>query len=162
VRRDQRGFSLIELLIVVAIILVIIAIAIPSFMRSRMAANQASAIESLRIISTSEVAYFTTYGTGFSTSLVALGPPAPGQPAVATAAGLIDESLAGGYKSGYDFFYTPTQYFAGTNMWYGYTLQANPTAYGQSGLVYYYTDQSHVIRANSANPASSTDSAVGD
>ena len=74
-RHDQRGFSLIELLIVVAIILIIAAIAIPNFLRSRIAANQASAIESLRVISTAEVTYSTTYGTGFSTSLSALGPP---------------------------------------------------------------------------------------
>ena len=160
--RDQRGFSLIELLIVVAIILIIMAIAIPNFMRSRMAANQASAIESLRIIATAEVTYFTTYGTGFSTSLDALRPPAPGQQAASTAAGLIDNILAGGYKSGYSFFYTSTQYSANTNMWYGYTLLANPTSFGQSGIVYYFTDESHVIRANTANPACSTDSAVGD
>jgi len=161
-RRNPWGFSLIELLIVVAIILIIVAIAIPNFMRSRMAANQASAIESLRIIGTAEVSYFTTYGTGFSTTLEALAPPAPGQPTTSLAAGLIDESLAAGYKSGYTFLYTSTQYNAVNNIWYGYNLSANPTAFGQSGIVYYYTDESHVIRANTANPASSTDSPVGD
>ena len=66
-RHEQRGFSLIELLIVVAIILIIAAIAIPNFLRSRVAANQASAIESIRVISTAEVTYASTYGTGFST-----------------------------------------------------------------------------------------------
>jgi type IV pilus assembly protein PilA len=161
-RHDQRGFSLIELLIVVAIILIIAAIAIPNFLRSRVAANQASALESMRIISTAEVGYTSTYGTGFSTTLAALGPPDAGQPATSTAAGLLDSVLAGGYKSGYSFFYTPLMYNAATNTWNGYTTFGNPSTYGQTGGMYYYSDQTFVIRANSTTTAGYTDSAVGD
>ena len=72
-QRKNKGFSLIELLIVVAIILIIAAIAIPNLLRSRMAANEASAVGSLRTVNTSEVAYFTTYGS-YSTTLANLGP----------------------------------------------------------------------------------------
>jgi prepilin-type N-terminal cleavage/methylation domain-containing protein len=160
-RKDQ-GFSLIELLIVVAIILIIAAIAIPNFLRSRIAANQASAIESLRVISTAEASYAVTYGTGYSTSLTVLGPPPSGQGVSSTAAGLLDETLAGGAKSGYVFTYAASLYNAATNTWNGYSVNANPSTYAQTGGVYYYTDQSDVIRANSTVTAGSTDSAVGD
>jgi type IV pilus assembly protein PilA len=160
--RDHGGFSLVELLIVVAIILIIAAIAIPSFLRSRIAANQASAIESMRTIGTAEVTYWVTFGQGFSVSLSVLGPPPANGPVTSTAAGLIDEVLAGGAKSGYVFIYTPNEMDPSTGRYNGYNLNGNPAIFGSTGTAYYFTDQSHVIRGSSTAVASSTDSAVAD
>ena len=103
-RNKQKGFSLIELLIVVAIILIIAAIAIPNLLRAKMAANEASAVGSLRTINTSCVEYSTTYGVGFPSSLASLGGTGT---ATSASAGLIDSVLAGGVKSGYTFAFTP-------------------------------------------------------
>jgi len=150
-RKHQKGFSLIELLIVVAIILIIAAIAIPNLLRSRMAANEASAVGSLRTINTAEVTFATTYNTiGFG-SLTALGGPAPCTTATSAAACLLDDVLssATATKSGYQFTVTlGTQTPVVT-----YTSLATPSVVGQSGQRAFCSDQSGVIRQNAAGTA---------
>jgi prepilin-type N-terminal cleavage/methylation domain-containing protein len=158
-KTKARWFSLIELLIVVAIILIIVAIAIPNLLKSRMAANQASAVQALRVINTSEVNYSTTYGGTFSNTLAQLGPPPVGTSPSPAAADLVDGVLAQGAKSGYSFAYTPTLPDANGNF-QGFNLNANPITRGTTGIVYYFTDQSHVIRGNSTTVAGSSDSPV--
>jgi prepilin-type N-terminal cleavage/methylation domain-containing protein len=149
-RNKQKGFSLIELLIVVAIILIIAAIAIPNLLRSRMAANEASAVGSLRTINTACVTYSSTYGTGFPAALTNLAGPAP---ATAANADLIDNTLAlaPNTKSGYVFTYAPGAPVGGTIN--TYTLNANPANPGTTGQRGFFTDESGVIRADPTGPA---------
>jgi prepilin-type N-terminal cleavage/methylation domain-containing protein len=161
--RNPRGFSLIELLIVVAVILVIAAIAIPNLMRSRAAANQASAVGSLHVMNTAEATYSSTYG-GYSPTLGYLGPPSTGTTPVPSGAGLIDSILSGGSpgatesnKSGYTFTYSPGVADSSGRI-YSYSITADPITPGSSGYNHYYTDQIGVIRQNTTAEAGSTDS----
>jgi type IV pilus assembly protein PilA len=154
-KRKQVGFSLIELLIVVAIILVIAAIAIPNFLASRMAANESSAVQEARAVTTAQVAYQTEYGLGYAANLGDLG--GSGTVASSTNALLIDSVLASGTKSGYVFVYVPLLADANGN-YITYSLNANPQTLGATGRRYFYSDQTAVIRYSYTAPAVATDS----
>jgi len=133
--KKQKGFSLIELLIVVAIILVIAAIAIPNLMKSKMAANESSTVSSIRTIVTSELSYAEVNPTSGYQSLGALA-----------SAGLIDTTLGAGTKSGYNFNLTPGSGTPPTT----FTTWADPSSPGNSGTNYYCSDQSGVIQRGSS------------
>ena len=131
--KKKKGFSLIELLIVVAIILIIAAIAIPNLLRSRIAANESSAVGSLRSINTAEVTYSSTYpAQGFADTLTKLGPGA-GPPPTSLQAGLLDAVVgcpaAPCAKSGYNLFLQSP----GATPRVSYASQALPLNPGQSG-----------------------------
>lgn len=136
--KRRRGFSLIELLIVIAIILIIITIAVPKYNRTQMFMRETAAVKAIQTIHQMEVQYQSQYGK-YATSLAELGPPTSGA-AGPSAADLIGSDLANGEKQGYKFALTSTPG--------GYVINANPVNYGSSGSKTYYSDQSMVIREN--------------
>ena len=140
--RSQKGFSLIELLIVVAIILIIAAIAIPNFLRSRMRANEASAVAAIRVINTAAVTYSITYpDLGFPAALTTIGGANPCTSS-STQACLIDDILAQGTKAGYTFVWAGD----GAIPSFAFSLTGTPVAIGSSGQRMFCTDQTGVIR----------------
>jgi type IV pilus assembly protein PilA len=147
--RKQKGFSLIELLIVVAIILIIAAIAIPNLLRARMAANESSAAGAIRTINTAQISYQTAYGS-YAATLPNLGGPvaAACTPTTATAC-LIDGSLAlattaANKKSGYIFAMAQASTQA-------YTVGAAPVVWNQAGVKSFCSNEDSVVRAISTS-----------
>jgi type IV pilus assembly protein PilA len=150
--RRRRGFSLIELLIVIAIILIIITIAVPKFQKTQIFAREMAAIKAIQTVHQMEVQYQSQYGR-YATSLAELGPPASGGPSPA-AADLIGNDLAQGVKGGYKYAVTATQG--------GYIITATPMSYGNDGNRSFYSDQSMVIRENyGAEPATASSKEMG-
>jgi type IV pilus assembly protein PilA len=137
-RRSSRGFSLIEIMIVVAIILVIASIAIPKINASRMQAHEMAAIRTITAIHTAQTQYMSQFGK-YAATLTELGPPASGN-AGPSASDLLPGDLAQGNKSGFKFTVTGTQI--------GYSVTAEPGAFGNTGRRTFFSDQSLVIRQN--------------
>jgi type IV pilus assembly protein PilA len=156
-KRKQRGFSLIELLIVVAIILIIAAMAIPSLLHARIAADEASAVNSIRSINTAEISYQTAFPSiGYAAALTNLGGPAPCTPSP-TSACLLDNTLASaspgnGSKSGYVFAATGLTPVNNVNT--QYTIGTAPLTFNMSGIRNFCSNEDGVIRYNPGSSGS--------
>ncbi len=137
-RVSRRGFSLIELLIVISIILILLAVAVPKYEKMQMNTRELAAIKQIQTIHSVQTQYYSQFGR-YATSMTELGPPASGNPGPA-GADLIAGDFAKGTKGGYTYVVqgTPT----------GYTVNANPVAYNGTGRRSFFSDQSFVIREN--------------
>ena len=136
--RRRRGFSLIELLIVIAIILIIAAIAVPTLDKARMHTQEMAAIRQIGTVHQAQTQYYSQFGS-YAKTLAELGPPASGE-AGPTAADLIPGDLSLGQKTGYRFIVTSSEG--------GYTVNANPVTYNSTGRRCFFSDQTLVIREN--------------
>ena len=158
-KKEQEGFSLIELLIVVTIILIIAAIAIPNLMRSKIAANEATAVEALRTLNSTALMYSTTYG-GFPHAISDMGPAGGNPNPSSSAADLIDSVLATGIKSGYKFTFSVVTTDPAGNV-LSYAIAASPVIPGTTGQRSFFTDQSGTIRASANGSADASSTPIG-
>ncbi|HLV86950.1 MAG TPA: prepilin-type N-terminal cleavage/methylation domain-containing protein [Candidatus Sulfotelmatobacter sp.] len=140
----ERGFSLMELMIVLALIVIILAMAIPSMREAQMTANETSAVASIRAINQAEVQYQETYG-GYADSLENLGGADPCTKSSTTAC-LLDQSLAGGAKSGYAFSAVGSNKADGMNS--SFLVGAAPQAFDHTGKRRFCSTEKSVIRAD--------------
>jgi prepilin-type N-terminal cleavage/methylation domain-containing protein len=140
----QAGFSLLELMIVLALIVIIAAIAIPSMKDAKMNADEASAVASIRAINTAEISYETAFG-GYADTLANLGGAEPCTKSAETAC-LLDQSLAGGLKAGYRFVAVGGNPSAGANT--SYVAGAAPEVYGRTGKRVFCSTEKNVIRVD--------------
>ncbi len=159
-KRKQTGFSLIELLIVVAIILILAAIAIPNLIQSKMTANEASAVQTLRDINTAESVYSVQFGLGFSQDLPSLG--GTSGTATSTNALLIPDPVAQApnTKDGFKFSYVVTGNNGPGGAPSNYTVNADPITAGSTGRRWFFTDESFVIHFNTTGSATANDPAI--
>jgi type IV pilus assembly protein PilA len=138
-RQRQRGFSLIELLIVIAIILIILSIALPKMGQARMHAQEMAAVADIRTINQAEVQYSSQFGN-YATSLTQLGPPASGAAEGTASAGLIPGNLSSGTANGYNFTVAPSPT--------GYSIVAVPKTFGSTGRRTFFSDQNGTVHEN--------------
>lgn len=161
-RRLEAGFSLIELLMVAALMMIIAGMTLPSLIRSKIAGNEASAVSSLRVLFDAQARYSGTYNNSYSADLNSLGPPPAGTAPSDTAADLVDQVLsakAAGkpmqfIKAGYQFTYVPSGAYPSITK---YVLAADPISRGSTGQRSFWMDQTGIIRYNASNVANSSD-----
>jgi type IV pilus assembly protein PilA len=158
-RKDSNGFSWLEIIIVIVIIVLTAGILVPSLWKSKTQIDEASAVRSLRTIISAENNYAQAYSTGFSSALTTLG-PAPDAMPTSALAGFLDSELAGGNREGYSFIYTPGPQDENGRI-PTYTLLANPVKPGATGKTYYYVDQGGLIHTSTQHQAGPNDPAIG-
>ncbi len=153
--RKQKGFSLIELLIVVAIILIIASIAIPNLLRARMSANEASAVGAVRAVNTAQISYNSAYpAVGYAATLSVLGGTACSPPS-STSACLIDSQLASGTKNGYNYSIAGVE---GTPAG-SYQIIAAPSTPNQTGTRYFCSFADTTVRS-AVSPITTCDGSI--